>query len=311
MAWLAENSSADPWSRENRCRQFTLRSQCSPVPDAKIAYLDKKKHMRSLEELKTEGGTFSIGEAISDGWKIVSRHLGLYILGGIISLLIGTGVGLIPFLGSFANNLVIAPCFMVSAIFITWHVSRGIPWQDFGEIFKGFNYLTPVFLSSLIQAAVFAFLGVVLLFNMLPDIIDVFKYSQGQNFYRYQAELEDIGRRLIQNPKNVLLVLAFCLIGLVLAVIWAFRLHFIVIYRLDAWEAMEMSRKVATKNLVSLIGLFFLLGIIIIISALPCGIGLLFSMPLMIGALYSAFAQITGCDREDDVELDFKGPNTL
>ena len=93
--------------------------------------------------------------------------------------------------------------------------------------------------------------------------------------------------------------------------IWAFRLHFIVIYRLDAWEAMEMSRKVATKNLVSLIGLFFLLGIIIIISALPCGIGLLFSMPLMIGALYSAFAQITGCDREDDVELDFKGPNTL
>jgi hypothetical protein len=34
-----------------------------------------------------------------------------------------------------------------------------------------------------------------------------------------------------------------------------------------------------------LIGLFILLGIIIAISAIPCGIGLLFSLPLSIGAV--------------------------
>jgi uncharacterized membrane protein len=48
-----------------------------------------------------------------------------------------------------------------------------------------------------------------------------------------------------------------------------------------------------------LAGFFLLLGIIIVVSALPCGIGLLFSLPLMTGATYSVFAQITGCDQAD------------
>jgi uncharacterized membrane protein len=75
-----------------------------------------------------------------------------------------------------------------------------------------------------------------------------------------------------------------------------FKNHFIVIYNLKGWEAMEMSRKITTHNILPLVGLFFMLSIIIIISALPCGIGLLFSLPLSITAVYSAFAQITECD---------------
>ena len=62
---------------------------------------------------------------------------------------------------------------------------------------------------------------------------------------------------------------------------------------------MEMSRKVTTHNLLPMIGLFFILGVIIAVSALPCGIGLLFSLPLSITAVYSAFAQITGCDENE------------
>jgi len=40
------------------------------------------------------------------------------------------------------------------------------------------------------------------------------------------------------------------------------------------------------------------------ISALPCGIGLLFTMPWFIGSIYSAFAQITHCDRVDELNED-------
>ena len=98
---------------------------------------------------------------------------------------------------------------------------------------------------------------------------------------------------------------------LLVSVLWAFRTHFIVIYKMEAWPAMELSRKISMRNLFPLIGLFLLLFIIIVISAIPCGIGLLFSLPLSIGALYDAFAQITLCDQVDEVELDFTGEGNI
>jgi uncharacterized membrane protein len=113
------------------------------------------------------------------------------------------------------------------------------------------------------------------------------------------------------NAKTILLFLGLMIALLVVSVIWAFKIHFIVIYKMEAWPAMEMSRKISTRNFFQLIGLFILMGLIVIISALPCGIGLLFSLPLSIGATYSAFAQITHCNQPDEVELDFKGEGTV
>ena len=93
--------------------------------------------MKSIEELWETRGTFSIGKAISDGWRIVSKQLGYYIGAGVITVLIGMFVGIIPYGGSIINNLVVSPCFAASAIFITWRISKGYAWTDFGDMFKG------------------------------------------------------------------------------------------------------------------------------------------------------------------------------
>ncbi|HAO47723.1 MAG TPA: hypothetical protein PLZ45_09820 [Ferruginibacter sp.] len=267
--------------------------------------------MKTIEELTTSNDGFSIGQAISDGWNIIAKHLGYYILAGILATLITMAAGMIPFIGSLAGNLIISPCLMAGAIYITWQVSKGNAWTDFGDMFKGFSYLTPIMVSSLIQAAVYAVLILLLFFNFLPDIIELVKLTQGSGAYSNQAEIEQLARQLFLGSKMILLILVFVLISLVISAIWAFRLHFIVIYKMEGWPAMEMSRKVCTKNMFPLIGLFILLGIIIIISAIPCGIGLLFSLPLSIGALYSAFAQITKCDHEEEVQLDFTGNSNV
>jgi len=266
--------------------------------------------MKSLAELQSGNNGFSVGQAISDGWALIAKHLGYYILGGIVAVLIGGAAGLIPFVGSLANNLIISPCFMASAIFITWKISRGTPWTDFGEIFKGFSYLSQIMVSSLIEMAVIVFFCVLLLFNLIPQIIDLFTLTQGQGAYQNQAEIQAMIRSMFLNGKTILLFSAFGIAVLIISVIWAFKIHFIVIYKMEAWPAMEMSRKVTTRNLLPLIGLFILLGIIIIISILPCGIGLLFSLPLTIGSIYSAFAQITHCNQPDEIELDYTGART-
>ncbi len=256
--------------------------------------------MKSIEELQETKGTFSISKAISDGWRIVSKQLGYYIGAGVITVIITIFVGFIPLGGSIINNLVISPCFAASAIFITWRISKGYAWTDFGDMFKGFSYATPVLISTLIQSFVMVLIGLLCFFSLIPQLVDIFELSQGSGAYQNQEEITEIVRSIFFDTKNILLFCLFILAILLVSAVWAFKIHFIVVYKMDAWPAMELSRRVTTPNLLRMVGLFIIIGLIVIVSALPCGIGLLFSLPLSFGAIYSAFAQITCSDQPDE-----------
>lgn len=265
--------------------------------------------MKTLEELKTDASVFSIGKAFNDGWAIVKNQLGYYILGGILAVVISAAVGIIPIVGDIISNLILGPCLMAGAIYVSWNISKGKGWSDFGDMFKGFNYVQPLALSTLIQGAASIILVVLIFYSSLPEIVNLIKISQGTNAFTRQREIQEAFLDLFTG-KFILSCVMLTLALLFISALWAFKNHFIVVYNMQAWPAMEMSRRIARHNLLQLIGLFVLLGIIIIISAIPCGIGLLFSLPLMIGATYSAFAQITGCDRADEINeemFDFIG----
>ena len=256
--------------------------------------------MKSIEELRQTKGTFSIGRAISDGWRLVSQHLGYYIGAGLITVIISMCVGFLPYIGSIINNLVVNPCFAASAIFITWRISKGYGWTDFGDMFKGFNYLTPVLIATLIQSFIMILIGVLCFFSLIPELVELWELSQGSGAYENQDELAVLAQSIFFNAKTILLFCLFILAILLLSAVWAFKIHFIVVYKMDAWPAMELSRRITTPNLLRLVVLYIIIGLIVIVSALPCGIGLLFSLPLSIGAIYSAFAQITGSDQPDE-----------
>ncbi|MBL7701244.1 MAG: hypothetical protein JNM14_03255 [Ferruginibacter sp.] len=259
--------------------------------------------MKSLEALKTDRTVFSIGQALGDGWNLVSKFLGFYILGGVIAVVIAFGVGIIPFAGSLANNLLISPCLMGGAIYVTWQISKGNGWADFADMFKGFKYLQPIFISTLIQTAVTTLLSVVIFYNFLPQFIELYEKSQGVDAFTRQEQLGREFLRLFTGDFMISLAILMVVL-LFISALWAFKTHFIIIYNMQAWPAMEMSRRIARHNLWQLIGFFIVMGFIIIISAIPCGIGLLFTMPWLIGSTYSAFAQITNCDQPDEVNAE-------
>lgn len=256
--------------------------------------------MKSIGELREVKGTFEIGLAFSDGWKLVSKHLGYYIGAGVITVIIGMVIGFIPIFGAVVNNLVVSPCFMASAIYITWRISKGYGWTDFGDMFKGFSYATPVMIATLIQSIIIISIGVLCFFSLIPQLFDLWQLSQGSGAYENQDEIVEIIRDIFYDPKNILMFCLFIMAALFLSAIWAFKIHFIVIYKMEAWSAMDLSRRITIPNLPRLIVLFILIGLIVMVSALPCGIGLLFSLPFSIGTIYSAFAQITGSDQEDE-----------
>jgi hypothetical protein len=259
--------------------------------------------MKTLEELKTDRSVFSIGQALGDGWNIVSKYLGYYILGGVIAFMIAIGVGIIPFIGSAINNLILSPCLMGGAIYVTWQISKGNGWADFGDMFKGFKFLQPIVISTLIQGAVTMVLFVLVFFNFLPELIKIFQLSQDADMFTRQRELSRAFVELFTG-KFIVSFLILMVALLFISVLWAFKTHFIIIYNMQAWPAMEMSRRIARHNFWQLLGFFIVMGLAIIISALPCGIGLLFTLPWFIGSVYSAFAQITHSDQADEINKD-------
>ena len=58
---------------------------------------------------------------------------------------------------------------------------------------------------------------------------------------------------------------------------------------LSPWQALEASRKAITQHWFKVFGLFFVLMLIMLLSMIPLGIGLIWTLPLLIvtmGVLY-------------------------
>ncbi len=81
---------------------------------------------------------------------------------------------------------------------------------------------------------------------------------------------------------TILLTIGFMLLiipGIYLAVSYAFTYTLIVDKGLGIWEAMELSRKTVTTQWFKFFGFYLLSVVIIIISAIPFGIGLIWTIP--------------------------------
>jgi len=91
---------------------------------------------------------------------------------------------------------------------------------------------------------------------------------------------------------GLLLVVGFALLilpGIYLAVSYSFTYALVVDKGLGVWEAMELSRKTVTKQWFKFFGLALLSGLMILASAIPLGIGLIWSVPtvyIAYGLLY-------------------------
>jgi len=91
----------------------------------------------------------------------------------------------------------------------------------------------------------------------------------------------------------VMITIGFVLLilpGIYLAVGYAMALPLVVEKNLSPWAAMEASRKAISKHWFKIFGLYIVLTIILWISAIPLGIGLIWTLPLALilyGVLYT------------------------
>ena len=84
-------------------------------------------------------------------------------------------------------------------------------------------------------------------------------------------------------------LILFVLPGIYLMVAYYMAMPLVVEKNMSPWQAMEVSRKAITHRWFSVFGLFLVMGIILAVSMLPLGLGLIWTLPMFViafGILY-------------------------
>lgn len=90
----------------------------------------------------------------------------------------------------------------------------------------------------------------------------------------------------------LMIVIGFVLLvipGIYLSIAYIFALPLVVDKKMGIWAALEASRKTITHKWFKFFGLFFVLGLMVILSSIPALIGLIWVLPLaslVVGVLY-------------------------
>lgn len=95
----------------------------------------------------------------------------------------------------------------------------------------------------------------------------------------------------------ILIILGLVLLivpGIYLMVAYSFAAPFVVFLKKDYWTALELSRKIITKQWWLFFGFVIVLGMINLLGLLFCGIGVIVTAPLTLCMVYCAFEDIVG-----------------
>lgn len=112
------------------------------------------------------------------------------------------------------------------------------------------------------------------------------------NFYSKTAKI--VAGALLM---AILAAIGFVLLiipGIYLMVSWVFALQLMVEKDMGIWEAMETSRKAVSHCWFGVFGMLILLMLILIVSVIPLGIGMIWSIPLMFLVYGVAYHTIFG-----------------
>ena len=77
-----------------------------------------------------------------------------------------------------------------------------------------------------------------------------------------------------------------------LQISWSFVLPLIIDKQMDFWSAMGASRRMVSKHWWHVFGLMILIGLLNMVGVLACCVGVLFTIPIGIGALMYAYETI-------------------
>ena len=236
-----------------------------------------------IEEILQRDYQLDLGQCLSSGWNLLTNNLGVLLGGVVIYFGIEFGMallGAIPFIGPLFSlvNLLLVGALEGGLFYLILQVIRRQP-ATAGDVFAGFRLcFGQLFLGKLVSSLIAGLC-------LIPAVITALVVLLPSAMNHKQVA-----------PALILIVVAVglvCLIPtIVLQINWIFALALIIDKKMSFWPAMQASWKMVRKHWWSVFALVILIGLINVVGVLLCCVGLLFTIPLGLGALMFAYETI-------------------
>ena len=232
------------------------------------------------DDLIARAVPLDVFECLSRSWHLWLANFFPLVGITLLSLAIQFAAGMIPILGLFAG-VFLNGVFYAGLYYYYLGKIRGEP-RDVSAVFAGFSEpLVPLMLTTLLK--------LVLSFAvMLPFFWPLFGY-----IFKLitSGALRGHPPETLPPPENAIWIgLAFGIIPVVyISVAWCFAFILVIDKGLSPWTAMEVSRRVVTRQWFRVFFVLVLGYFLTLFGFLGLFIGILFTLPLMFGALLFAY----------------------
>lgn len=223
-------------------------------------------------ELIARAAPLDIFGCLSRSFDLWKANL-LPLVGVTFVVFLATGIlGMVPILGAIVN-IVLSGVFYGGLYYYYLGKMRGEP-REFGDAFAGFSKaFGPLALASLLTVALSMAAACVLI---APWVVGIMMTAhQGQ-----------------PNPLLFLGIFICALPIFYLSVSWTFTFPLVIDQGLSPWTAMEVSRRVVTKQWFRVFFTVLLGGILAMLGLIGLIIGVIFTIPLAVGALLYAYEDL-------------------
>ena len=214
---------------------------------------------------------------LRSGYDLIKDQYWLFVGMTLVGVLIGT---IVPF------YILMGP--MMCGLYLAFFQKHRGQRPEFGELFKGFDYLGESIIATLI--------------HVIPIIVIVVPFYLAF----YVVLLFVLPRSGEPEPGALLgffgIFFVFLIIVIILAsvisVLFTFAYPLIVDRRLSGFDAVKVSAKAALANFWPLLGLLLLNGLLNFCGALLCYVGIFFVLPITFAATSMAYEQVFGIKGE-------------
>ncbi len=239
-----------------------------------------EQNINEIIETNPNRYEFKFQQYLQRGFEICNQFIMGFILFFLLFMLITGAVDLLPRMSDLINRIFITPVLGVGVYFVASNISRGRE-HNFDQFWKGFQFLSPLILMSLIEAAIFILLISPILMN-----------GEISLYWEWFEEWQKTPLSIDSFPGFQTWYLILLLPIIYLSIVWIYAPLLIIFYNMPAWEAMEASRKIISKQWGIFALFYFLVSIISVSGVLLFGIGILYTLPLGACMLYASFEDI-------------------
>ncbi|MFK7808590.1 MAG: BPSS1780 family membrane protein [Saprospiraceae bacterium] len=231
-----------------------------------------------LNDLIENGYDFDITKYISRGYRIFKEEMGLFVGYTVFFIVIAMFSSAIPIVGSMLFSLFLSPMLLVGYYIMANKIDRREP-VEFSDFFKGFDFFKPIVLIALV--------------SMVISLLCFSPYFQ--SYLVLMGGQPDAIANLEFSPAMLL-----CFIPILyFAISWMWAPMLVVFEDMPFWDAMEMSRRLITRNWISVFVFYVLCGILAGLGVIAFCIGMFFTIPIFYCAIYASYADVTQLSKED------------